>query len=107
MLTDIHVTDSLLRCVNDFASLMLDERQKKRPSFTLRREQTANKQPREDIYLLQIRRCINATAETGENVHYFPNALQSILLTLLQLVVAQCTALCASLTVFPSLLYDD
>lgn len=67
----MQATNGILRCVNDFASLILNERQKEPFSFTLRREQTANQQPREDIRRLQIRRCINAIAEAYENAHYF------------------------------------
>jgi hypothetical protein len=65
MPTDLHIADSILRCISDFASL-------KRPfSFTLRREETAYRQPREDIHRLQIRRYINAITEAYENTHYF------------------------------------
>ncbi|KAI4157740.1 MAG: hypothetical protein LQ342_008039 [Letrouitia transgressa] len=68
MPTDMHVTDCLLRCVNDFASLI---RQKRTPSLMLRREQTASQQPREDIPRVQLRCCINATTPIYESVCYF------------------------------------
>lgn len=71
MPTDMHVTDCLLRCMNDFASLMLNKRQKRTPSLILRREQTASQQPREGIPRVQLRRCINATTDIYESVCYY------------------------------------
>jgi tetratricopeptide (TPR) repeat protein len=67
----MHVTNSLLQCISDFAALMLDKRQKRPPSFMPGREETTNQQPSEDINRLQTRWYINATAEVFENAHYF------------------------------------
>ena len=71
--TDMHVTESLLRCVGDFASLMKCDRQKTSPtpSSFLPPRNSASPHFRGDIHRQQIKRCINATAEAYESAHYF------------------------------------
>jgi tetratricopeptide (TPR) repeat protein len=65
----MHVTFSLLACLNDFTLLMLKKRQEKCPSSMLIQKQIARAQPKEPIW--KIRECINATAEAFEKAHYF------------------------------------
>jgi tetratricopeptide (TPR) repeat protein len=68
---DMATTDKLLRCVNDFASLMISEGQKSRPSFVLGQGQSPDHHQLNEIRRQQIRGCINATTESYEGAHYY------------------------------------
>ncbi|KAI0535032.1 hypothetical protein GGR58DRAFT_519713 [Xylaria digitata] len=71
MPTDMATTDKLLRCVNDFASLMSSQRQKSHGIVIPRQGQATNKLQQDEVRRQQIKDCINATTEAYDNAHYY------------------------------------
>ncbi|TGJ86610.1 hypothetical protein E0Z10_g2172 [Xylaria hypoxylon] len=71
MPADMATTNKLLRCVNDFASLISSREKKGHGSFIPRQDQVTNKCQQDEVRRQQIKGCINATTKAYDHAHYY------------------------------------